>query len=93
MRGTPTMLLAVSTMAPPAVASTPRPSVHVVELPARFNTALLHLAEERWGWGVLQHGPYGAPLPPPLPTGWYNTSGAHRTLIAAPRAAAQLLCS
>ena len=48
--------------------------VHVLDLPAHFNTALLHFAEKQWGWGVLEHGPYGAPLPPPLPVGWHNTS-------------------
>ena len=50
------------------------PGIHCVALPPRFHSALLDLAEERWGWGVAAHGPYGAPLPPPLPSGWHNTS-------------------
>ena len=49
-------------------------SIHCVALPPRFHTALLQLAEERWGWGVAAHGPYGAQLPAPLPLGWHNTS-------------------
>ena len=50
------------------------PGIHCVALPPRFHSALLDLAEERWGWGVAAHGPYGAPLPPPMPSGWHNTS-------------------
>ena len=50
-------------------------SIHVLELPPRFHTALLHIAEDRIP-GVLTHGPYGEQLPPPLPLGWHNTSGA-----------------
>ena len=75
----------VRTAVPPAAAplvpafcaphDTRMTSIHCVPLPARFHTALLQLAEERWGWGVAAHGPYGAQLPASLPLGgWHNTS-------------------